>query len=95
MREWDGPDLAHTFNAGESQAAGNTTNSSAAEYAFSAPGSAPVDPIPPNDKQDEVDLEVGPVVDYTNVVGEALCRLETGFEAWVQAGSDGSGWTRI
>lgn len=42
--------------AGSSMAAGNTINEHAHQEAMSGPGSAAVDPIPPNDPQDDPNI---------------------------------------
>lgn len=46
----------HSLVAGSSMAAGNTINEHAHADAMSGPGSAAVDPIPPNDPQDDPNI---------------------------------------
>lgn len=80
--------------AGTSQAAGNTTNNTASAFAFSAPGSAPVDPIVPKELQDDPNIEVGPLEDYSNKVGTAGKQFPVSFDD-AGAGAQETHWKSV
>jgi hypothetical protein len=80
--------------AGSSMNAGNTTNNTAAEFAFSAPGSAPVNPLVPKELQDDPNIEVGPVQDYSNKVGTAGKQFPVSFDN-AGAGAQETHWKSV